>query len=134
MSDTKMQSAGMTQLQRLQALQETNKAKAQTANMTAFRDFVGIYVGVPSREHFPKLKDENGKAIKDSKGRDRRSETSDGFTHVFSEFGTSKMIQIVLPKECNLQLMTAYKLGGLGYDIASGNMYFLEKDTSITNY
>ena len=30
--------------------------------------------------------------------------TSDGYTHVFSEFGTSKMIQIVLPKNitCNL--------------------------------
>ena len=36
------------------------------------------------------------------------------------------MIQIVLPKEYNLQLMTAYKLGGLGYDI-KGSMFFIEK-------
>lgn len=133
MSDTQTQPAGLSQLQRLKALQEESKAKAQTSNMTAFSDLVGVYIGTPSREHFPKLKDENGKTIKDSKGRDKRSDTSDGYTHVFSEFGTSKMIQIVLPKEYNLQLMTAYKVGGLGYDI-KGSMFFIEKDGTISNY
>ena len=126
MSNTQSQIAGMGQLQRLKALQEESKAKAQTSNMTAFNDLVGVYVGASAREHFPKLKDENGKTVKDDKGRDKRSDTSDGYTHVFSEFGTSKMIQIVLPKEYNLQLMTAYKLGGLGYDI-KGSMFFIEK-------
>ena len=94
---------------------------------------MGVYIGTPAREHFPKIKDDNGKAVKDDKGRDLRSETSDGFTHVFSEFGTSKMIQIVLPKEYALQLMNAYKLGGLGYDI-KGSMFFIEKDGTIANY
>ena len=103
MSNTQSQIAGMGQLQRLKALQEESKAKAQTSNMTAFNDLVGVYVGASAREHFPKLKDENGKTVKDDKGRDKRSDTSDGYTHVFSEFGTSKMIQIVLPKEYNLQ-------------------------------
>lgn len=133
MSNTQSQIAGMSQLQRLKALQEESKAKAQTSNMTAFNDLVGVYVGASAREHFPKLKDENGKAVKDDKGRDKRSDTSDGYTHVFSEFGTSKMIQIVLPKEYKLQLMTAYKLGGLGYDI-KGSMFFIEKDGTIANY
>lgn len=133
MSNTQSQIAGMSQLQRLKALQEESKAKAQTSNMTAFNDLVGVYVGASAREHFPKLKDENGKAVKDDKGRDKRSDTSDGYTHVFSEFGTSKMIQIVLPKEYKLQLMTAYKLGGLGYDI-KGSMFFIEKNGTIANY
>ena len=133
MSNNQAQSTGMSQLQRLKALQEENKLKSQTANLTAFDDLVGIYVGTPVREHFPKIKDENGKTIKDKKGRDQRSETSDGYTHTLSEFGTSKMIQVVLPKECNLQLMTAYKLGGLGYDI-KGSMFFIEKDGTIANY
>ena len=133
MSNTQSQIAGMGQLQRLKALQEESKAKAQTSNMTAFNDLVGVYVGASAREHFPKLKDENGKTVKDDKGRDKRSDTSDGYTHVFSEFGTSKMIQIVLPKEYNLQLMTAYKLGGLGYDI-KGSMFFIEKNGTIANY
>ena len=46
--------AGMSQLQRLKALQEESKAKAQTSNMTAFSDLVGVYIGTPAREHFPK--------------------------------------------------------------------------------
>ncbi|HEM6090097.1 TPA: hypothetical protein U2B88_002168 [Streptococcus suis] len=133
MSDRYTQLAGASQLQRLKALQEESKAKAQTANMTAFKDLVGIYVGTPPKEHFPKLKDENGKSIKDENGRDKRSETSDGYTYTLSEFGTSKMIKIVLAKEYSLQLMGAYKLGGLGYDI-KGSMYFIEKDGNIANY
>lgn len=52
----------------------------------------------------------------------------------FFEFATCKTIKIVLPQRVNVQLMGAYKLGGLGYDIKSGNMYFIEKDTTITNY
>ena len=130
---TQTQTAGMSQLQRLKAMQEESKAKAKTSNMTAFNDLIGVYVGAPAREHFPKLKDTNGKVVKDEKGRDQRSDTSDGYTHVFSEFGTSKMIQIILPKKYDLQLMTAYKLSGLGYDI-KGSMFFIEQDTSISNY
>ncbi|HEL1825118.1 hypothetical protein ACTJ5V_11730 [Streptococcus suis] len=134
MSNTEtIQPAGMSQLQRLKALQAENKVKAQTSNMTAFNDLVGVYVGAPAREHFPKLKDENGKAVKDEKGRDLRSDTSDGYTHTLSEFGTSKMIQIVLPKEYNLTLMGAYKVSGLGYDI-KGSMFFIEKEGTIANY
>ena len=58
---------------------------------------------------------------------DKRSETSDGWTYTFAEFSTCKTIKIVLPKRLNVQLMGAYKLGGLGYDIKAGNMYFIEK-------
>lgn len=133
MSAIQPQPAGSNQLQRLKALQEESKVKAQMSNMTVFNDLVGVYVGTPAREHFPKIKDENGKAVKDQKGRDKRSNTSDGYTHTLSEFGTSKMIQIVLPKEFNLQLMNAYKLGGLGYDI-KGSMFFIEKEGTIANY
>mgnify|MGYP000063312848 CR=1 FL=1 len=133
MENKQTQSTGMSQLQRLKVLQEESKAKAQTSNMTAFIDIIGVYIGAPAREHFPKLKDDNGKSVKDERGRDLRSDTSDGYTHTLSEFGTSKMIQIVLPKEFNLQLMNAYKLGGLGYDI-KGSLYFIEKDGTIENY
>ena len=133
MSHTPTQSAGMSQLQRLKALQEESKVKAQTSNMTKFSDLLGVYVGAPSKEHFPKLKDGNGKVLKDEKGRDKRSATSDGYTHVFTEFGTSKMIQIVLPKKYDLELLTTYKLSGLGYDIKS-SMFFIEKDGTIANY
>ena len=134
MSQEQTNSAGMSQLQRLKALQEQNKAKSQKSNMTAFNELVGIYVGTPIRPHYPKLRDENGKVIKDEKGRDKRSDENDGYTHVFAEFGTAKMIQIVLPKEYNLSITTAYALSGLGYDISSSNMFFIEKDGTIANY
>ena len=56
MSQTQANSAGMSQLQRLKALQEENKAKSQKANMTAFNELIGIYVGTPTRPHYPKTK------------------------------------------------------------------------------
>ena len=132
MSAIQPQSTGASQLQRLRALQEESKTKVQNAKMTAFKDIIGVYVGTPSREHFPKIKDEHGKAVKDEKGRDWLSDTSDGYTHTLTEFGTSKMIQIVLPKDLNLQLMNAYKVAGLGYDI-KGSMFFIAKEGTIKN-
>ena len=69
MSQEQTNSAGMSQLQRLKALQEENKAKSQKTNMTAFNELVGIYVGTPTRPHYPKLRDKNGKVTKSEKGR-----------------------------------------------------------------
>lgn len=133
MVETQQQQTGLSQLQRLKALQEQNKNQAKSSNMTAFTDLVGVYVGALTKEHFPKKKGSDGKAIKDDKGNVVRDEKSDGYTHVFSEFGSSKMIQIVLDKEYSLQLMGAYKLSGKGYDI-KGSMYFIEQDGTIANY
>lgn len=127
---------GLTQLQKLQALQAQNKAQVKASSMTQI-DVVGIYLGTEPTEHFPKLLDSNGNKIQEEKnGRkvDKRSDISDGWTYTFAEFGTCKKIQIVLPKRVSVNLMTAYKIGGLGYDIKSGNMYFIEKDTTIVNY
>lgn len=134
MSNEQTQVTGMSQLQRLKMLQAKNKEQLQKSAMTTFKGLVGIYVGSPVKEHYPKLKDENGNNVKDEKGRDKRSDKIDGYTHVFAEFGTAKMIQIVLPKLYDLKLMTAYQLSGLGYDIKSGNMYFIEQNTDIKNY
>ena len=134
MSNEQTQTTGTSQLQRLQALQAKNKEQAQKSAMMVFNGLVGVYVGTPAKEHYPKLKVENGNNVKDENGRDKRSDKIDGYTHVFAEFGTAKKIQIVLPKLYDLKLMTAYQLSGLGYDIKSGNMYFIEKETLIENY
>ena len=105
--------------------------------MVKLENIVGIYLGTEPVEHFPKMLDSNGSKVQEEKnGRkvDKRSETSDGWTYTFAEFATCKTIKIVLSKRVNVQLMGAYMLGGLGYDIKSGNMYFIEKDTTISNY
>lgn len=127
----------LSQMQKLQALQAKSKEQAKTSTMTDFKDIIGVYLGTEPKEHFPKLFDENGNKVQEEKnGRkvDKRSDTSDGWTYTFAEFATCKKIQIVLPKRINVSLMGAYKLSGLGYDIKSGNMYFIEKNTSISNY
>ena len=105
--------------------------------MTKLENIVGVYRGTEPAEHFPKLLDANGNKIQDEKnGRkvDKLSETSDCWTYTFAVFNTCKKVQIVLEKRINLKLIKAYKLGGLGYDIKSGNMYFIEKDPTIPNY
>lgn len=131
------QATGLTQLQKLQALQAQNNAQAKTSSMTKFENLVGVYLGTEPTEHFPKLLDSNGNKIQEEKnGRkvDKRSETSDGWTYTFAEFSTCKTIKIVLSKRMNVPLMSVYQLSGFGYDIKSANMYFIEKDTTITNY
>lgn len=125
-----MQTNESTQLERLMALQAN---PAQKSNLTAFNDLVGVYVGTQPKEHFPKLRDEAGKALKDKDGKDLRSEKADGLTYTFSEFGTAKMIKVVLPKRLNFKILTAYKISGRGYDI-KGSMYFLEADGMVQNY
>lgn len=127
MLDKEKNQAGMTQLQRLKSL----KVSEALNNLTRFDNLIGIDVGVEPREHFPKLKDSNGKTVKDEKGRDVRSEILDGYTYTFAEYGTAKVIKVVLSKQVNVGFGKAYSLSGSGYDIKQGNMYFLEKDTSI---
>ena len=125
----------ITQIQKLQALKEQSNSKKKQSTMTSF-DTIGIFVGAAAKEHFPKLLDSNGNKIQEeSNGRkyDKRSEISDGWTYTFTEFETSKMIQIVFPKKFEFKLLGAYKLQGLGYDIKQANMIFIEKDTQISN-
>ena len=93
------QTNGLSQMQKLQALQAQNKAKAKTSSMVKLENVVGVYLGTEPTEHFPKLLDSNGNKLQEEKnGRkvDKRSETSDGWTYTFAEFSTCKTIKIVL--------------------------------------
>lgn len=135
--DIFIMSKNLTQLERLQALQTSSKAQKQASNMIRFDNLVGVYLGTEPTEHFPKLLDSNGNKIQEEQnGRkvDKRSETPDGWTYTFAEFGTCKMIKIVLPQKVEVKLMSAYTLSGMGYDIKSGNMFFIEKESEIKNY
>lgn len=124
MLDKQKNLPGVTQLERLKSMKASD-------NLTRFDDLIGIDVGVEPKKHFPKLKDSNGKTLKNEKKQDIRSEESDGYTHTFAQYGTAKVIKVVLPKRMNVEFGKAYSLSGAGYDIRQGNMYFLEKDTTI---
>lgn len=121
----------MSQLEKLKALQES---KNKTANLTLFNNVVVIDVGIKPTQHFPKLKDNLGNKIKDENGKDKRSETSDGYTYSFVEFATGKMVKIVLPEERKFELLGSYKVVGFGYDIKSANMIFIEQKGQIAEY
>ena len=118
------------QLAKLQALE---KRGIQGGSKTSFRDLVVRNVGVPIKEHFPKLK-VNGVVQKDADGNDARSQQSDGFTYTFSQFGTANKVMAVLPTKYNLDLLTAYKLSGLGYQMRQANMLYLDENVKLTVY
>ena len=121
----------MSQLEKLKALQES---KSKTANLSLFNNLIVIDVGIKPTQHFPKLKDEFGNKIKDENGKDKRSETSDGYTYTFTEFGTGKMVKVVLPQEQKIDLLGSYVVVGFGYDIKSANMIFIEQKAKIAEY
>lgn len=121
----------MSQLEKLKALQES---KSKTANLSLFNNLVVIDVGIKPTQHFPKLKDEFGNKVKDENGKDKRSETSDGYTYAFTEFGTGKMVKVVLPQEQKIELLGSYVVVGFGYDIKQANMIFIEQKAKIAEY
>jgi len=123
----------MSQLEKLQKLAEQQNAK-KTTNLTEFSGLVCIHLGIPFKPYYPKLKDANGNKIKDDKGNDKRAEQSTGVQITLVEFGTGKKVMAVFPQGYKLDLLKAYVVGGKGYDIKSGNMYFLEKDCTLTAY
>lgn len=115
---------------KLSAVAEQEKKRSSKQILSA----VVIYLGADVTEHFPKVKDEQGKPVKDDKGKELRSNTSDGWTHTFSEVGTSKVVKVVYPKKLKLDIMTAYQASGFGYSISSGNLVFIDEGAKITLY
>ena len=94
----------MSQLEKLKALQ--SQSNTTNASLTLFNNVVVVNVGVnPTR--ISKLKDKFGNKVKDENGKDKRSETSDGLTYTFVEFGTGKMVKIVLSEDRQFELFTS---------------------------
>ena len=118
------------QLAKLQALE---KQGVRSGAKTSFRDLVGCSVGVPVKEHFPKIKI-NGIVQKDAEGNDARSSDADGYTFTFSQFGTATKVMAVLPKKYNLDLLTAYKLSGLGYQMRQANMLYIDENVHLSAF
>lgn len=117
-------------ISRLTAVAKSEKKRSSKQILSA----IVVYLGADPTQHFPKVKDENGKVVKDDEGKDTRSETSDGWTYTFSEVGTSKVVKVVYPKRVDVKMMTAYQVSGFGYSIISGNMLFIDEGSKITLY
>ena len=113
---------------KLNAVAEQEKKRSSKQILSA----VVVYLGADITAHFPKVKDASGKAVKDDNGKDLRSDTSDGFTHTFSEVGTSKMVKIVCPKKLSLEMLTAYQVSGFGYSM--GSMLYIDEGSKVVLY
>lgn len=117
----------MTNLNRLLQEQEQKNTSGKTKIST-----IALYLGVQARPHFPKIRDANGKKLTDLKtGRDMVSENSDGETYTLSELGSSKVVKIIAPAGIELVVGEAYRIEGLGYDMRSSNMIFVDEDCLI---
>lgn len=119
---------------------DLNKLKAdlnakKTGNKTEFNDLIVVYTGVAETQYFAKLRDENGNVVKGSDGKAKKVDTVSGYTYTFNELGTAKVVKVVLNKEkLNVQLLSVYNVGGLGYDLKQSNMIFIDEKGSIRNY
>ena len=123
--------ANTDQLARLQALQ--NKGVRSTTRVS-FEKLVCVAMGVKPVQHFPKLKDSEGKNIKDSEGNDKRSDKSDGWQYTLSEFGTASVVKVVLAKDYNMKPLAVFLISGLGYDMRQANMKYIDRNETIANY
>ena len=120
--------SSLSQEQRL--LAEKQKQEKQ-GTMVAFNATV-IDVGIPAREHFPNLRNAEGKTIKDEKGFAKKAEKSDGYSITLAVFGKKQFVQLVLAKPINLKPATAYTVSGFGYDL--GENFYIKQEPRIRNY
>lgn len=123
--------ANSDQLAKLQALQ---KKGVSSNNRVSFENLVCVSMGVEPVEHFPKLKDPEGKNLKDADGNDRRADKSDGWQYTFSQFGTASVVKVILAKDYNMKPLSVFVINGLGYDMRQANMKFIDKNATIANY
>lgn len=119
------------------ALSILNKSKENNRNtsMAKFDEIVGVYIGTEAKKHFPYFRDSAGNKVKETvngRERDKRSKESDGWTHYFNELGTGKIIQVILTQKHDLKLFGLYSISGLGYDMKQSQMFFIEKDATLS--
>lgn len=98
------------------------KSEKQSGNMTEFKNVECIYLGAPAVKYYEKLKDGT------------KSKDQSGWTLVFSELGTSKVIKYVYEtnKDApNLIGGQLYSLSGLGYDFKQNMTIYIAKATAF---
>lgn len=123
--------ANVEQLNKIRVLEQKGNT---SSSKTIFENLHVCYLDVPTKEHFPKLKNTDGSKKKDENGNDLRSDQSDGFVCTFSEIGTSQVVKVVLPKNYKLELDQFYSVSGRGYRIRSGNLIFIDEAGSISAF
>ena len=107
------------------------KTQEKQGSMKPFNSTV-IDVGIPVREHFPNLKDRDGKTIKDDRGFAKKSDQSDGFSYTFAVFGQAQFVHLVLKKKMEFAPTQPFKASGFGYDM--GSNFYIKQEARLVNY
>ncbi|WP_341932063.1 hypothetical protein [Streptococcus pluranimalium] len=96
-------------------------------------DIIATSIGVVPTKHFPYLRDSNGKKIpvENRPNRYKRSLESDGFSHTFCELGTCRKVVVLLPDLQDFELLQPFQITGLGYDMSSSNMLYLDEAVTV---
>jgi hypothetical protein len=98
------------------------KNDKQTGNMIEFNNVECIYLGAPAIKYYEKLEDGT------------KSKDQSGWTLLFSELGTSKVVKYVYKTQQdapNLVGGQLYSLSGLGYDFKQNMTLYIAKATAF---
>ena len=117
-----------SQEQRLMA----EKQKQEKRGMLVPFNGIVIDIGIPIREHYPSLKDANGKTLKDERGYAKKADKPDGYAIILATFGKKQFVQMVFPKKVSLVPAKAYRASGFGIDM--GENFYVKQDPHLTNY
>jgi len=111
------------------------KAKAGGNTLTEFRELTCIYLGASDdpKEYKPNKKDPiTGKTLKDASGNALKEDKVIGYTYIFSEFGTSKQVRVVLQNKQTLEDLSFYQISGKGYKLDAFD--FLIEGNKVIKY
>lgn len=111
------------------------KAKAGGNTLTEFRELTCIYLGASDepKEYKPNKKDPiTGKTLKDASGNALKEDKVIGYTYIFSEFGTSKQVRVVLQNKQTLEDLSFYQISGKGYKLDAFD--FLIEGNKVVKY
>lgn len=92
------------------------------------------YLGSEPKLYYPKAKDKYGNKIKDSSGKDVRSDDPSGYQVSFATIGDNpRIVSAVFPSldDLDLEALKIYQLSGYGYDIRQSNFIWLEEVESF---
>lgn len=117
-----------SQEQRLMA----EKQKQEKRGMLVPFNGIVIDIGIPIREHYPSLKDANGKTLKDERGYAKKADKPDGYAITLATFGKKQFVQMVFSKKVSLVPAKAYRASGFGFDM--GENFYVKQDPHLTNY
>lgn len=124
----------MAEISQIDKLKSLVAQGVKANSKMSFNNLVICYLGVKPKLHYPKLKNADGGNKLDASGQVVKSDKPDGYVYTFSEFATCNKVMVILNKKLEFGLMKAYSLSGLGYQMRSSNLIYIDEQVNVANY